>query len=403
MSSFGKIFKIMTFGESHAKSVGVVIDGFPSNFKININKIQNNLDRRRPGQNIIATERNEKDKIIILSGLNNNNMSIGSPISIIVNNLDQKMIDYEENKLYPRPGHSDLTYKSKYTSVAESGGGRASARETLARIIAGSIAQQYLKKIYNIEISAIVKSIKNISISENYKSEFIKSPLDQDKIDVESTFYKIGNYLIDNDNNKYDIKNGKFIERVETQLIDNEIMEPIICRCPDKSTAAKMISLILKTKDAGDSLGGVVCCVISNMPTGIGEPCFDKLNAKISHGIMSIPSCVGIEFGLGFDASLKLGSEYNDLYNKNLKPITNNAGGINGGISNGENIYFNVCFHPISSIKKSQTSYNYNGDEIIINQKGRHDCCVLCRATPIIEAMTAITILDLILINNRNN
>ncbi|WOX79354.1 chorismate synthase [Candidatus Shikimatogenerans bostrichidophilus] len=352
-NTFGNIFKITTFGESHGVAVGGIIDGCPSCIKININKINKELNRRKTGQSKIVTPRKEKDKIEILSGILNN-ITTGTPIGFIVYNKDIKSKDYNNIKNIYRPSHADFTYYKKYNIRDYRGGGRSSARETVCRVIAGSIAKQIIKK-KNIKIYAYVSSVGNIKLNKSYK--------------------------------KIKIKN----------------IEKNIIRCPDNKIAKKMIKKIEKIKNEGDSIGGIITCVIKNVPIGLGEPVFNKLHSELGKAMLSINAVKGFEYGCGFKGTKKKGSQLNDQLNEKEKTNTNNSGGIQGGISNGMEIYFNVAFKPVSTIKKEQYSINKNKEKVKIKIKGRHDPCVLPRAVPIVEAMASLVILDYYLLNNLYN
>ncbi len=357
MSSFGRIYRVTTFGESHSQSVGVVIEGIPPRMELSISDIQPQLTRRRPGQSRINTDRNEKDVPIIQCGTENG-LTLGTPICIIVKNKDTRPEDYVFNKQHYvyRPSHADYTYWNKYGIHAASGGGRSSARETVSRVIAGAIAEKWLKTTYNINIVAFVSSIGKIKYDYDY------------------------NYL----NN-----------------ITREEVDKTIVRCPDITKANEMIKLVEKLKKDGDSTGGIITCVCRNVPIGIGEPCFDKLEALLAHGMLSIPSTKGFEIGSGFKGTEMKGSEHNDRFvsiNDKFQTITNYSGGIQGGISNTEHIYFNVAFKPPSTIMKEQETVDVNGIKRTLKCKGRHDPCVVNRAVPIVEAMTSIILMDNILI-----
>ena len=350
-NSFGKIFKLTTFGESHGPCIGGIIDGSPSNIDIDISKVQYDLDRRRPGQSKIVTQRKEDDKVEILSGLFEGKTT-GTPIGFIIKNKDQKSKDYDHIKDIFRPSHADYVYEKKYGNRDYRGGGRSSARETACRVVAGSIAKQILK---NIKIVGFVKSVGSISLKSTYK-----------------------NYnLSDSEKN--------------------------IVRCPDENTAKKMEELIIKTRKNGDTVGGVVSCVVSGVPIGLGEPVFDKLHAELGKAMLSINAVKGFEYGSGFDGTKMFGSKHNDQFDSEGKTITNFSGGIQGGISNGMDIFFNVAFKPVATIMKSQKTINKDGDSKEMKGKGRHDPCVVPRAVPIVESMAALVILDSMLINNSNN
>lgn len=350
-STFGKIFKITSFGESHGKAIGGVIDGCPAGIKIDISEIQKQLNRRRPGQSQITSQRKESDKVEFLSGILND-ITLGTPIGFIINNNDANSSDYESTKSLYRPSHADFVYEKKYGLRDHRGGGRSSARETAVRVVAGSIANQIISK-QGILIKAFVSKVKSIEVTKNYFE-----------------------YNLDN--------------------VDNSIV-----RCPDNDISKKMISLIKDAKDKGDTLGGEITCVAANVPIGLGEPVFDKLDADLAKAMLSINAVKGIF--IGNNKTEAFGSESNDvLQNLDGKTKTNNSGGIVGGISNGNDIFFNVSFKPVSTIMQLQDTINDQGKKTTINPKGRHDPCVLPRAVPIVEAMTAIVILDHFLINKTN-
>jgi chorismate synthase len=352
-NSFGKIFRITTFGESHGNALGVVIDGCPSNIELDLDFIRKELERRKPGQSDITTQRNEDEDFEILSGVFEGKTT-GTPISIIIKNKDQREKDYYHISDKFRPSHADYTYYLKYGIRDYRGGGRSSARETVSRVLAGSIAKIILKK-YNVSVKAYVSQIGNIVLDKKY--------------------------------------NELNLENVESSIV----------RCPDEDTSKKMINLIKEIRKEGDTIGGTVTCVISNVPVGIGEPVFDKLNADLSKAIFSINAVKGFEIGSGFNSAFMKGSEHNDIFytdnNNIIRTKTNYSGGIQGGISNGEDIYFKVAFKPVSTILKRQDSINIEGKNVIIEGKGRHDPCVVPRAVPIVEAMSSIVIVDHILRN----
>ena len=345
-NTFGKIFKLTSFGESHGLAIGGVIDGCPAGIDINFEFIQQQLDRRRPGQSIITTSRDEKDKVEFLSGIFEGK-TLGTPIGFIIKNQNQKSNDYINIKTTFRPSHADFSYQKKYGVRDYRGGGRSSARETACRVVAGAIAQQLLS-LKGVSIKAYVSQVKDIKVDKSYLD------LDLSKID------------------------------------DN------IVRCPDLNIAKDMISLINKVRNDGDSLGGKITGVAINVPPGWGEPIFDKLHADLAKAMLSINAVKGFSYGLNdIDISECLGSEVNDIIeNLDGKTETNNSGGIQGGISNGNDIYFNVVFKPVATIMKKQQSVNNNGEVIIIEPKGRHDPCVVPRAVPIVESMTALVLVD---------
>lgn len=347
-NSFGTLFKITTFGESHGGAVGVVIDGCPPDIAISEAEIQTELDRRKPGQSHITSPRNEQDRIYILSGIFEDKTT-GTPIVMLAFNKDMRPEDYELLKDTYRPSHADFTYLMKYGRRDFRGSGRASARETLARVAAGAIAKKFLKQAMNIEIISYVEQVGGIRTLCDHNT-------------------------------------------VTTDAIENTII-----RCPDPSVAPKMIALVEEVKNEGDSIGGVIKCVIRNVPPGLGEPVFDKLSADLGKAMLSINAVKGFEIGSGFSGVEMRGSEHNDLMHiKNGKPafISNNAGGVLGGISTGEDIYFRVAFKPVSTIRKPQQTVNRQNEEITLEAQGRHDPCVLPRAVPIVDAMAALVMMD---------
>jgi chorismate synthase len=352
-NTFGKKFCVTTFGESHGVAVGCVVDGCPAGIEISRDFIQSELDRRRPGQSEISTPRNEKDEIQILSGVSENGISLGSPIAMLVFNKDTKSGDYDELKNIFRPGHADFTWEKKFGIRDHRGGGGSSARGTLARVAAGAVAKLILEQ-KGIEVLAWTDSIYNISVG------------------------------------KINVKN----------LTKKDIEENIV-RCPDKNSAKKMISLIEKIKKEGDSVGGTIRCMIKNLPVGLGEPVFDKFHAILTQSMLSINACKGFEIGTGFQASKMKGSEHNDeFFAENSREIslkTNNAGGVLGGITTGENVDFRVAFKPTATIFKKQSTVNKEGRNIEFSAKGRHDPCIVPRAVPIVEAMAALVTVDFLL------
>lgn len=353
MNTYGHLFRITTFGESHGLAVGVVIDGCPAGLVLDMDFIQNELDRRRPGQSAIVTQRKEEDKIQIISGVFEGKTT-GTPLTILVWNEDAKSKDYSHIADKFRPSHADYTYQVKYGVRDYRGGGRSSARETLARVAAGAIAKLCLQQLAGVEIKAYVSQVGSIKLEKNYQ-------------DLDLTL-------------------------TET----NEI------RCPDNQVAQKMIAYIKEVRKNGDTIGGVVSCVCQNVPAGLGEPVFDKLHAELGKAMLSINAVKGFEYGSGFAGVEMLGSEHNDLFfveNNQVKTRTNHSGGVQGGISNGEDIYFRVAFKPVATLMQEQLSINENGDEVSLMGKGRHDPCVVPRAVPIVEAMAALVIMDFFLRN----
>jgi chorismate synthase len=348
-NSFGKLFRITTFGESHGVAIGVIIDGCPAGLEIDEAFIQSELDRRKPGQSKITTQRKEDDTFKILSGIFEGK-STGAPIAIVIENQDQRSKDYSHIAESFRPSHADYTYEMKYGTRDYRGGGRSSARETAARVAAGAVAKLLLKKS-GIEINAFVSQVGEIK-APDYKS-----------LDL-------------------------------TKTEDN------IVRCPDSSTAEKMIALIDKVRLDRDTIGGIVTGVIKNSPIGLGEPVFDKLHAALGHAMLGINAVKGFEYGSGFEGVKQRGSQHNDEFYKDGEKIrtkTNHSGGVQGGISNGEDIYFNVAFKPVATIMQDQQSVDKAGNEVTVSGKGRHDPCVVPRAVPIVEAMAALVMADFLL------
>ncbi len=346
MNSYGTLFKISTFGESHGLAIGVIIDGCPAGLEIDEVFIQSELDRRKPGQSKITTQRREDDTFKILSGVFEGK-STGTPIAIVIENQDQRSKDYSHIQNTFRPSHADYTYETKYGVRDYRGGGRSSARETAARVAAGAVAKLLLKNI-GVDINAYVSQVGNITAPHHSQLDF-------------------------------------------TNTEDN------IVRCPDASTAEKMIALIDQVRLDRDTIGGCVTCVIKNTPIGLGEPVFDKLHAELGKAMLSINAVKGFEYGSGFDGVTLRGSQHNDeFYNdgNRIRTKTNHSGGVQGGISNGEDIYFNVAFKPVATIMQDQPSVDKDGNEAIVSGKGRHDPCVVPRAVPIVEAMAALVIAD---------
>jgi len=346
-NSFGNLFKLTTFGESHGKVIGGVIDGCPAGLKIDIETIQNELNRRKPGQSEIVTQRKEPDTVNFLSGIFEG-VSTGTPIGFTIENANQKSKDYSHIKDAYRPSHADYTYDKKYGTRDYRGGGRSSARETACRVVAGAIAKQLLK---DIKINAFTSSVGKIFIDKPY------------------------------------------------QDLDFSKTESNAVRCPDEITADKMIARIKEIKKQGDTIGGTVTCVLQNVPISLGEPVFDKLHAELGKAMLSINAVKGFEYGSGFCGVTMKGSEHNDLFNEDGTTQTNLSGGIQGGISNGMDIYFRVAFKPVATIMQKQNTLDKFGDIVEIQGKGRHDPCVVPRAVPIVEAMAALVIADYYLIN----
>jgi chorismate synthase len=348
-NTFGHLFRVTTFGESHGGGVGVVIDNCPPRLEISVEEIQRELDRRRPGQSKITTPRKEADTCEILSGVFEGK-TLGTPIAIVVRNKDTRPQDYEEMAQKYRPSHADATYDAKYGIRNYQGGGRSSARETIGRVAAGAIAKKILSSVAGVEIVGYVKRIQDL--------EGVVDP------------------------------NTVTLEQVESNIV----------RCPDSECAEQMIERIEQVGRQGDSIGGVVECVARKVPKGLGSPVFDKLEADIAKGVMSLPATKGFEIGSGFAGTLLTGSEHNDEFYTNelgeVRTVTNRSGGVQGGISNGENIILRVAFKPTATIRKEQRTVNRDGQETVLAAKGRHDPCVLPRAVPMVEAMVALVLCD---------
>jgi chorismate synthase len=348
-SSFGDLFRISTFGESHGGGVGVIIDGCPPRLPLDLEQIQADLDRRRPGQSRITTPRKEEDRVEILSGLLDG-VTLGTPIAMVVRNRDQRPGDYQEMQVAFRPSHADATYQAKYGIQARSGGGRASARETIGRVAAGAVAKQLLARTHGTEVIAWVRRIHTIEA------------------------------------------------QIDPASVSLEAVEANIVRCPDAATAERMIERIEAIGRDGDSCGGVIECLVRRPPVGLGMPVFDKLEADLAKAVMSLPATKGFEIGSGFGGTLLRGSEHNDAFlpsdDGRLRTATNNSGGIQGGISNGEEIQLRVAFKPTATIRKEQQTIDATGAATTLAAKGRHDPCVLPRAVPMVEAMVALVLAD---------
>ena len=346
-NTFGKVFKLTTFGESHGVAIGGVIGGCPPNIELDSEAIQHDLDRRKPGQSNIVTQRKEPDTVKFLSGIFEGKTT-GTPIGFVIENANQKSKDYTHIKDAYRPSHADYVYQQKYGIRDYRGGGRSSARETASRVVAGAVAKQVIK---NIKINAFTSSVGDLFINKPYQD-----------LDFSTT-----------DNNDV--------------------------RCPDQETATKMIDKIKAIKKQGDTIGGTITCVAQNMPIGLGEPVFDKLHAQLGMAMLSINAVKGFEYGSGFCGAKMQGSEHNDLYNEDGTTKTNLSGGIQGGISNGMDVYFRVAFKPVATLIQKQDTLTKSGEIIESQGKGRHDPCVVPRAVPIVEAMTALVLADFYLQN----
>ena len=346
-NTFGNFFKLTTFGESHGEAMGGVIDGCPAGVSIDLDAIENQMMRRRPGQSTIVTQRKEADTVRFLSGIFEGKTT-GSPIGFIIENTNQKSADYTHIKDSYRPSHADYTFDKKYGHRDYRGGGRSSARETACRVAAGAIASQLLGTI---AITGYVSSVGDLTLEKPYQE------LDFNRVDSN------------------------------------------VVRCPDAEMASKMIAKIKEVKKQGDTIGGIITCVIQNVPVGLGEPVFDKLHAQLGKAMLSINAVKGFEFGSGFKGATMNGSEHNDLFNQDGTTKSNLSGGVQGGISNGMDIYFRVAFKPVATIMQKQQTINSKGEKVEMQGKGRHDPCVVPRAVPIVEAMAALTIADFWLAN----
>ena len=351
-NTFGKIFRISTFGESHGPAMGVVIDGCPAGLQVDVDFVQAELDRRRPGQSRITTQRKEADQVEVLSGVFEGRTT-GTPIALLIRNEDAKSRDYSHIQDKYRPSHADYVYDAKYGLRDYRGGGRSSARETVARVAAGALAKLLLRQL-GVNINAYVSSVGSIVVDKTY------------------------------------------------QQLNMEEAENNLVRCADPEKAQEMISLIETTRKAGDTIGGVITGVATGVPAGWGEPVFDKLHADLGKAILSINAVKGFEYGSGFEGTRMKGSEHNDRFQQQGSEVataSNHSGGIQGGISNGMDIYFRVAFKPVATIMRDQESINEAGESVVVQGKGRHDPCVVPRGVPIVEAMTALVLADHYLIN----
>ena len=349
-NTIGKLFTFTSFGESHGRGIGGIVDGCPAGIDVDIEFIQHELDRRRPGQSDISTPRKEGDKVDILSGTFEGKTT-GTPIAFVIWNENQHSTDYDHLKEVYRPSHADYTYQQKYGIRDHRGGGRSSARETASRVVAGAIAKLALKQL-GVEITAFTSQVGHIAMTQTF-------------------------------------------ETADLSLIESNVV-----RCPETATAEKMIEYIKQLKGEGDSIGGIISCVVKGVPIGWGEPIFDKLQARLAQSMLSINATHGFDYGRGFDGVSLKGSEMNDSFVKEGDQITtktNNSGGVQGGISNGQDIYFRVLFKPVATISKKQDTVDIHSKEVELEARGRHDPCVLPRAVPIVEAMAALTLLDLYL------
>lgn len=344
-SSFGTLFRLSTFGESHGVAIGGVIDGVPSNIEIDVDLVQQELDKRKPGQSNLVTQRKESDTVVFLSGIFEGKTT-GSPIGFMIQNENQKSKDYSHIKDVYRPSHADYVYSQKYGNRDYRGGGRSSARETASRVVAGSIAKQVLMQ-FHIEFITFVDQVGNVALNQD-----------------------------------------------ELKCLDFSLIESNSVRCPDQEKAKLMEQLILNIKKEGDTIGGTIRCIIKNVPVGLGEPVFERLNAQLAKAMFSINAVKGFELGSGFSAVSQKGSEHNDLFNADGSTKSNNSGGIQGGISNGMPIEMRVAFKPVATVIQKQDALNNDGEIVEMMGKGRHDPCVVPRAVPIVEAMAAMVVLD---------
>lgn len=352
-STFGTLYKVSTFGESHGKAVGAIVDGCPANLELSEADIQPQLTRRRPGQSDMTTARDEADKVTILSGVENGK-TLGTPIGLMVNNKDQRPGDYGEMSNVPRPSHADYTYQMKYGNRAASGGGRSSARETIGRVAAGAIAEKWLFEQFGTKIISWVSSVGEIDARD-----------------------------------------------LTGEALTREQVDSNIIRCPDEVAAERMIDVVKRASLQKDSVGGVLTCVASNVPVGLGEPVFERMEASLGQAMLSIPATKGFELGSGFAGARMHGSAHNDPFEMKadgrLGTSTNFSGGVQGGISNGEPIVFRIAFKPPATIGQAQETATFDGESTVLEAKGRHDPCVVPRAIPIVETMTAITLMDFVL------
>lgn len=349
-NSFGNIFRVTTFGESHGRAIGGVLDGCPAGIPLDLELIQKDLDRRKPGQSAIVTQRKEPDEVEIYSGIFEGRTT-GTPIGFAIHNTNQKSKDYGHIKDSYRPSHADYVYDQKYGFRDYRGGGRSSARETASRVVAGAIAKQFLK---GIEINAFVSQVGTLKMEKSYLE------------------------------------------------LDLKTAEDNIVRCPDQEMAVKMEEYIKAIKKDGDTIGGVITCVATNVPVGLGEPVFDKLHAELGKAMLSINAVKGFEYGSGFEGVTMKGSEHNDPFNTDGSTKTNHSGGVQGGISNGMDIYFNVAFKPVATVIQGYQTIDKEGNLVQTQGKGRHDPCVVPRAVPIVEAMTALVLADYMLLSRVN-
>uniref|UniRef100_M4BCZ1 Chorismate synthase n=1 Tax=Hyaloperonospora arabidopsidis (strain Emoy2) TaxID=559515 RepID=M4BCZ1_HYAAE len=433
MSTFGRFFRVTTFGESHCKGVGCIVDGVPPSLALTEADIQPQLTRRRPGQSTLTTPRDEKDQVTIMSGTEKG-LTLGTPVALFVPNENVRPNDYKEMDMVPRPGHADYTYQMKYGTRASSGGGRASARETIGRVASGAIAEKWLKEKFGTSIVCWVSSIGSVDMPRDLLDDPQKTRYSREDVDTvgsirilrdPSKWHKVDDPVKQVELDKtYD---AQFVTAIDNLLtpayIDTEkrvynrmgavvttpdnldawLTEELIpVRCPHPPSACAMATVVRTMKVDEDSTGGIVTCVIRKAPVGLGEPCFDKMQAVLAHAMMSIPATKGFEIGSGFSGTSKRGSEHNDPFcagldaenPEKLGVTKNDAGGVLGGITSGADIYFRVAIKPVSTIGRAQPTVDYNGKETVLEAKGRHDPCVLPRVVPLVESMAALVIAD---------
>lgn len=397
MSTFGRYFRVTTYGESHCASVGCIVDGVPPGLALTEQDVQVQLSRRRPGQSNLTTPRNEKDSVQIQAGVEKG-VTLGSPLAMLVRNEDQRPNDYTDETLdlYPRPSHADFTYLEKYGLKSSSGGGRSSARETIGRVAAGAVAEKYLREAFGIEIVAFVSSVGKVHIPR-FPGERLAT--DVSTVDGNSSVTAVDNSVETqgmNDDEAEEPLSSDFRHLLAS--VTREEVDKTDIRCPHPQAAERMRQRILLAKSKNDSIGGTVTCIIRRVPVGLGEPCFDKLEAKLAHAMLSIPATKAFEIGSGFRGTEVAGSKHNDRFVRrqdgSLGTVTNWSGGVQGGISNGEDIYFRIGFKSPATISQDQQTVTYDGKAGVLATRGRHDPCVVPRAVPIVEAMAALTIID---------
>jgi len=400
MSSFGKVFRVSTFGESHGVGVGCIVDGVPANLSLTEKDLQPQLTRRRPGQSSLVTPRNESDTVTILSGTENGK-TLGTPIAMMVRNQDQRKFDYATTDVAPRPGHADYTYQMKYGTRASSGGGRASARETIARVAAGALAEKWLFEEYGTKVVCWVSSVMDIDLPAEVAKALEMNPPTREDIDTIGTLAEdeANGYFIDSAGCKYSRSDGTPLKPEEApDGLDFAAGKKLYTRCPHPPTAARMAARIQWLRAEEDSTGGVCTCAITGVPVGIGEPCFDKLEAELAKAMMSLPAVKAFEVGEGFNCCRMRGSDHNDLFvgagHGLLDCKTNHAGGTLGGISTGLPLIMRMGIKPASSISRDQETCTFDGDKHILQVKGRHDPCVLPRCPPLVEGMGALAVAD---------